>query len=102
MRWVFEELAKGTGNTEEVYKLAKEKGLTSTKSLFWFAIRNPVYCGKIFIPTHKDEESRFAKAQHEPIISESVFYEVQDVLDGRGRRYKVKRQRMNTCPSVAF
>jgi hypothetical protein len=43
LRWVFEELAKGTGNTEEVYKLAKEKGLTSTKSLFWFAIRNPVY-----------------------------------------------------------
>jgi site-specific DNA recombinase len=86
LRGVFEELAKGTGNTEEVYKLAKEKGLTSTKSLFWFAIRNPVYCGKIFIPTHKDEESRFVKAQHEPIIPESLFFQ----------------QQMNTCPSAAF
>ena len=25
LRWVFEELAKGSGNTEEVYRLAKEK-----------------------------------------------------------------------------
>ncbi len=90
LKWVFEELAKGVNNTEKVFKLAKEKGLTSTKSHFWFAIRNPVYCGKIFIPQHKDEESRFAKAQHEPIISEALFYKVQDVLDGRGRIYKIK------------
>ena len=102
LRWAFEELANGIGNTEEVYKLAKEKGLTSTKSLFWFAIRNPVYCGKIFIPKHKDEESRFVKAQHEPIISESLFYEVQDVLDGRGRKYKVKTAANEYLPLRGF
>jgi site-specific DNA recombinase len=102
LKWAFVELASGIGNTEQIYKLAKGKGLTSTKSLFWFALRNPVYCGKIFIPRHKDEESRFVKAQHEPIIPESLFYEVQDVLDGRGRRYKVKAVANESLPLRGF
>ena len=53
--------------------MAKEKGFSATKSLFWFAIRNPVYCGKIFILKYKDEENRFVKGLHEPIILESLY-----------------------------
>ncbi len=102
IRWVFEELAKGVTNTEKVFKLAKEKGLTSTKSHFWFAVRNPVYCGKIFVPKHKDEESRFVKGQHEPIISEALFYEVQDALDGRSRKYKVRTVANEFLPLRGF
>jgi site-specific DNA recombinase len=102
LRWAFEELARGILNTEQVYKLAKEKGLTQTKSLFWFALRNPVYCGKIFIPKYKDEESQLVKAQHEPIISEALFYEVQDVLDGRGRKYRVKVVAHESLPLRGF
>jgi len=56
-----------------------------------FAIRNPVYCGKIFIPKYKDEESYFVKGSHEPIIAEELYHQVQDVLDGRKRRsYRLK------------
>lgn len=51
-----------------------------------------MYCGKIFIPKHKDEESQFVKGQHETLISESLFYEVHDILDGRGRRYRAYHQ----------
>ena len=47
------------------------------------ALRNPVYCGKIFIPPFKNEESYFVKGQHVPLISEQLFSEVQDVIDGR-------------------
>jgi len=61
--------------------MAKEKGFTCTKGLFWFAICNPVYCGKIFVPKYKDEESCFVKGSHEPIISEALYYQVQDVLE---------------------
>lgn len=86
LRWSFEEIGKELYNTEQIFKLAKEKGFSGTKSLFWFAIRNPVYCGKIFIPKYKDDESRFVKGQHEPIISEDLFYRVLDVLDGRKRK----------------
>ena len=38
----------------------------------------------------QDEESRYIKAQHEPIISEQLFDQVQQVLKGRGRDYKPK------------
>lgn len=91
LKWSFEEIAKGVYNTEQVYKKAKEKGFSGTKGLFWFAIRNPVYCGKIFIPKYKDDESRFVKGLHEALIPESLYYEIQDVLDGRRRgEYRLK------------
>ncbi|WP_462237429.1 recombinase family protein [Ferruginibacter sp.] len=50
LRWSFNKIAEGVFNTEQIYKMAKQKGFGSTKSPFWFAMRNPVYCGKIFIP----------------------------------------------------
>ena len=90
LRRAFEEISKGVYNTEQVYHMAKEKGFKGTKSLFWFAIRNPVYCGKIFIPKYKEDESRFIKGSHEPLISEDLYYQVQDVLDGRKRHYRLK------------
>jgi len=88
MKWVFEKLADGSYNAEALYKLAKGKGITCSKSNFWMNIRNPLYCGKIFIPKFKDEEAHFVKGQHEPLVSEGLFYQVQDVLDGRKRRYQ--------------
>jgi DNA invertase Pin-like site-specific DNA recombinase len=90
LRWAFEEIAKEVYNTEQIFKQAKEKGFTGVKSLFWFAIRNPVYCGKIFVPKYKDEESCFVKSLHEPLITEDLFYRVQDVLDGRKRHFRLK------------
>jgi site-specific DNA recombinase len=103
LRWSFEEIAKGVYNTEQIFKMARERGFTGTKGLFWFAIRNPVYCGKIFIPKYKEEESRFAKGQHEPLISEGLYYQVQDVLDGRKRgQYKLKVASNATLPLRGF
>jgi site-specific DNA recombinase len=91
IKWAFEQLAEGVYNTEQILKMAREKGYKRTKGLFWFAIRNPVYCGKIFIEKYKDEEARFVKGTHEPIISEALYYQVQDVLDGRKRNsYRLK------------
>lgn len=51
---------------------------------------------------HKDEESRFVRGQHEPIISEALFYQVQDVLDGRGRRYRLKVMAADSLPLRGF
>ena len=67
------------------------KGFKGTKSLFWFVIRNPVYCGKLFLPKYKGDEARFVKATYEPLISEALFYDVQNVLGGRKRgQYRPK------------
>ena len=86
IRLAFEVLAKGIFNTEQVWKQAKEKGLRCSKHGFWVIIRSPVYCGKIFIPRYKEEEAHFVRGQHKPIISESLFYKVQDILNGRTRK----------------
>jgi site-specific DNA recombinase len=103
LRWSFEEVAKGVYNTEQIFKMARERGFTGTKSLFWFAIRNPVYCGKIFVPKYKDEESQFVKGSHEPIITEDLYYQVQDVLDGRKRgQYKLKVASNASLPLRGF
>ena len=90
MKWVFGELAEGNNNPEQLYRQAKQKGLKCAKSNFWMNIRSPLYCGKIFIPKYRDEEAHFVPGQHEPLISEAIFYKVQEVLDGKKRKYKLK------------
>lgn len=86
LRWAFNEIANGVLAADQVRKEANKKGLKCSRSNFWTAIRNPVYCGRIFIPKYKDEEARLIQGQHEPIITESLFYTVQDVLDGNKRK----------------
>jgi DNA invertase Pin-like site-specific DNA recombinase/flagellin-specific chaperone FliS len=102
IKWVFEELARGQFNTEQVWKMAKTKGLKCSKNNFWLAIRNPVYCGKIFIPKYKDEESYFVSGQHEPLITEALFYKVQDVLDGRKKVMRTKMVVDDNLPLRGF
>lgn len=97
MRWAFDEIAAGMLNTQQIWKITREKGLRCSKNSFWNAIRNPIYCGKVFIPKHKDEESCIVQGQHEPLISEALFYEVQDVLNGRK---KIKRTTMTADPKL--
>ena len=84
-KWAFEELAKGVYNIEAVRRMCREKGLACGRVNFWKLVRNPVYCGKIKIPTFKDEEVHVVQGIHEPIITEELFYTVQDVLDGKKR-----------------
>lgn len=60
-----------------------------SRANFWTTIRNHIY-GKIFIPKYKDEEAMIINGQHEPLISEALFYKVQDVLDGNKRNVRPK------------
>ncbi|GGH25144.1 integrase [Sphingobacterium alkalisoli] len=85
MVWAFGELAANRFNTQEILRMVRDKGLRCSKNNFWVAIRNPVYCGKIFVPPLKDEPGQFVTGQHMPLISETLFYQCQDVLDGRKR-----------------
>ncbi|MBN8833724.1 MAG: recombinase family protein [Sphingobacteriales bacterium 39-19] len=91
MKWAFEEIFRNKLNTEQVWKQAREKGLKCSKNNFWVAIRNPIYCGLIFVPQHKDEQSQLVPGQHEPIITTTLFFDVQDVLDGRKRKAVSKK-----------
>lgn len=73
-----------------------------SKNNFWVAMRNPLYCGKIFIPPYKEEKGCFVKGQHEPLISEKTFADVQDILDGRKRVVKPKIVAMDNLPLRGF
>ena len=102
VRWAFHEIAKQLFNTESVYFLAKKKGITLTKSGFWIMLKNPLYCGKIYVPKYKDENSCFVTGQHDAIISEELFYKVQDVLEGRARVYRPKVKTIEEFPLRGF
>lgn len=86
IKWAFQELANGTLAADHIRREVNKKGLKCSRSNFWTAVRNPIFCGKIFIPKFKEDESRIVQGQHEALISEALFYEVQDVLDGKKRK----------------
>lgn len=90
MKWAFNELSKGIYPIDQVRKMANKKGLKCSKNNFWKIIRNPVYCGKILIPKYKDEEEHMVQGLHQPLISESLFYDVQDAIKRNGKAMRTK------------
>lgn len=80
MRWAFEKLAEGGLGQAEMLRMANQKGLNTSRNNFWSALKNPIYCGKIYVPKTKDEEGYFVQGQHDPLISESLFKKVQDII----------------------
>jgi site-specific DNA recombinase len=96
MKWIFEELAKGMHTARSIFQSAREKGLTGRggnpidKNSFWSAIRNPAYIGKIRIAAYKGEEETIAQGMHASLISADLFYQVQDILDGKKKIMRTK------------
>jgi site-specific DNA recombinase len=88
MKWAFEEVAKGVYSVEEIRRQAHQKGLKCSKTCFWRALENPVYFGKIEVKGYKDEEYRLVDGQHQALISETLFYDVQDAIDGKRKRHR--------------
>jgi site-specific DNA recombinase len=88
MKSAFHEIAQSKYSSSQVSLRAKAMGLACNRNRFFQAIRNSVYCGKIFIEKYKDEKGHLVKGLPEGIISKSLFYEVQDLLDGNKRKIK--------------
>jgi site-specific DNA recombinase len=78
--------------------VARGNGLKCGKNNFLIAMRNPVYCGKITVPKYKDEEMQIVQGLHQPLISEHLFYEVQNVMDGRKRQQGTKFVSLDQLP----
>ncbi|MEO7214921.1 recombinase family protein [Mucilaginibacter sp.] len=85
MKRAFAELATGRTVVEQVWKKAKKEGLSCGRNNFWNMVRNPVYCGKIVVHPFQDETRQLVEGQHEAIISDELFNQVQHILDGRKR-----------------
>jgi site-specific DNA recombinase len=102
VKWIFEEINKGLLHADQVRKLVNRKGFEISRAYFWTMIRNSVYCGKIFIPAYKDEESHFVQGTHEPIISEKLFYSVQNILNGRKKNIQSRCAQKEELPLRGF
>lgn len=102
VRWIFEEINKGILHADQVRKLVNKKGFEISRGYFWTLIRNPVYCGKIFVPAYKDEDALYVDGIHEPLISEELFNNVQDILNGRKRKVQRSSTQKQELPLRGF
>jgi DNA invertase Pin-like site-specific DNA recombinase len=80
IKWAFEQLSENFFKIDEVRRMACAKGLKCSRSHFVKLIRNPVYCGLIPLSIGP-ENKEMIKGIHDPLISEALFYEVQDIIN---------------------
>lgn len=102
IREAFLEFATGTYGVEELRRKLEEKGLQVNRSRFPELLRNQTYIGKVYVPAYKDEPSYYTKGIHEPLISEELFYEVQDILEGRSPNRPTKNTMKEELPLRGF
>ena len=58
-------------------------------------LRNIFYIGKILVPQYEDEPEEIVEGLHEPLVSDDVFYRVQDILDGKMKHKPKLRKAIN-------
>lgn len=102
VKWAFEQVAKQRVHIDDIRREVNCKGLNCSKSNFYTLLKNPVYCGKIVVPEYRDEPRQLVQGQHEPIITEELFYEVQDILNGKKRIQLVKTTTEDCLPLRGF
>jgi len=86
----YELFATGTYPIDVLRKEMAIKGLSLSKNPFWVMLRNPLYYGKVRVKAYLKEPEEIVQGLHEPIISEDLFNEVQDVLLGK-KKIKAKK-----------
>jgi site-specific DNA recombinase len=79
----FERFATGIYQIDVLRRQMNKEGLNISKNRFWVLLRDPIYCGKIKIKAYRNEPEEIVNALHESIISEELFQEVQNVLNGK-------------------
>lgn len=85
IRYAFEAFADGVTQAEIRSELAA-KGLRLSKSNFSRLLRRELYIGKMIVPAEGDEPEMVVEAVHQGLISEDLFYRVQNALDGTKKR----------------
>lgn len=87
IKWIFLQLAKNIYKMTEIRRMAATQGFHCSSSNFSKLIRNPVYCGLIPVVLG-DNEKEMVKGNHQPLISTSIFYRVQDIINTKVRGSK--------------
>lgn len=80
---LFREVAKGVETPNCIRRRIMPKLATST---FFNLLRNRFFVGDVFVPAYGDDEAKYVKGIHEPLIDRATFDAVQDVLDGKRKK----------------
>lgn len=105
IKWAFDKVAQNSHKLSEINRMANDKGLICSRSYFFRILRNPIYCGLIAVKLNSNEK-QMIKGLHEPLISESLFYQVQSIINTK-RKITAKRDDLKemfflrgflTCP----
>lgn len=82
IQYAFKALAEGKLQSDILIDLRKQ-GIDVSRSNLSKQLRNPFYIGKIIIPKADNEPMQIIDGLHESIISETLFFKVQDILNGK-------------------
>jgi DNA invertase Pin-like site-specific DNA recombinase len=88
IKYIFEQIALGKLQSElrhEIYK----KGIKISRSNFSKLLRNPIYMGKIIVPKSEEEPMLIIDGIHDAIISENLYFEVQQILSDNNKIRKL-------------
>ena len=80
---IYLEVAKGL---ESPFNIRKRLAPHISKSSFFHMLRNIFYIGKVRVPATKNETEVIVVGEHEPLITEEVFWRVQEILDGKRKK----------------
>lgn len=88
VKCMFEQVAIGKLQSE-VRQEVNKKGVVISRSNFSKLLRNPIYMGKIIVPKCEDEPMMIIDGIHEAIITENLYFEVQQMLSDNNKVRKL-------------
>lgn len=94
----FEEVAKNVESVDSIRRRMNSKGLKLCKQAFQNMLRNVAYLGKVIVPAYQKDDGFIVDGLHEAIITEEVFYRVQDVIKGRKRGDTIPSHKNESFP----
>lgn len=95
---MFEKMASGNFTQEEIRREYYKKGLKISKSHINRIFNSPAYIGKIRIPAFNDESEMLIDGLHTSIVSEELFYKVQEILNNSKKKGKALKPRDPNLP----
>lgn len=82
IKFAFESIVNGKSQSQ-IRKKLLQSGIKISRSNLSKILRNPIYTGKIVVPKEADEQERWVDGLHEAIVSEDLYFKVQDILHKR-------------------
>lgn len=94
---IFELLDDGYNQLKVIEIMKKEEGIRIPPQTLEKRIKNVLYCGLM-----RNSEGELIKAIHEPIISEELFWSVQNKLNNRSRNNKNRNYENPIFPLIDY